>query len=190
MSGKMERIVRITQVTAQDRARFRRARERGRSRDAFAVVGAHYDRRRDVIALRFRDGGEMMIPRRIVPGLEAAHASALRLIELSPAGDALSWPKLDLHVSVPGLVERAFGARFVASATERASKTKGKRGRKRAEWGEHYALRSSKVQRISTRDLEPKLLRRSRHAVVSAGSRRRRHRNLKSVGVGEDLWVT
>src|SRR5438477_8034600 len=70
----------------------------------------------------------MTIPRRMVPGLEAAHPSALRAIELSPAGDALSWPKLDLHVSVPGLVERAFGARlFAVSAGQRDH------GRSRAE---------------------------------------------------------
>src|SRR5437867_2956993 len=111
--------MRAAHVTAQDRARLRRARERGRARDASAVVGAHYDPHCDVIELRFRAGGEMTIPRRMVPGLEAAHPSALRAIELSPAGDALSWPSLEVDVYVPGLGGRAFGARLFGVSTDR-----------------------------------------------------------------------
>lgn len=71
----------------------------------------------------------MMIPRHSIPDLEHAPDSALKLIEVSPAGDALSWPSLDIHVYVPGLVERAFGKRLFAAATgrrggRRTSKTK------------------------------------------------------------------
>jgi hypothetical protein len=40
-------------------------------------------------------------------------------VEVSPAGDALSWPSLDVDVYVPGLVERAFGTRLFAAATGR-----------------------------------------------------------------------
>jgi hypothetical protein len=61
----------------------------------------------------------MSIPRAIVPGLERASASNLELVVLSPAGDALSWPSLDVDVFVPGLVERAFGTRLFAASTGR-----------------------------------------------------------------------
>ena len=48
-----------------------------------------------------------MIPRRIIPGLDEAPATALDApISVSPAGDALSWPSLDVDVYIPGLVER------------------------------------------------------------------------------------
>ena len=89
----------------------------------------------------------MMIPRQIIPRLREAPASSLEPISISPAGDALSWPSLDVDVYVPGLVERAFGARLFASATgrrggrrrskakaaaARANGAKGGRPRKRA----------------------------------------------------------
>ena len=106
-------------VTAKDRERFDRARARGeaRAQDPSAIVEARYDAARDAIDLGFRSGGVMTIPRQVVPGLDAIPASALDAISISPAGDALSWPSLDVDVYVPGLVERAFGARLFARAT-------------------------------------------------------------------------
>jgi uncharacterized protein DUF2442 len=88
--------------------------------DPSALVRAHYDAVRDVVGLTFRGGGSMVIPRRMVPGLQKAPTSALESIEVSPAGDALSWRTLDVDVYVPGLVERAFGARLFARATGNA----------------------------------------------------------------------
>ena len=59
----------------------------------------------------------MAVPRPLVPGLEDAQSSELGAIDVSPAGDALSWRALDVDVYVPGLVERAFGTRLFARAT-------------------------------------------------------------------------
>ncbi len=59
----------------------------------------------------------MAIPRKIIPGLERTVVSNLEAIQISAAGDALSWPSLDVDVHVPGLVERAFGSRLFAAAT-------------------------------------------------------------------------
>jgi hypothetical protein len=61
----------------------------------------------------------MAIPRKAVPGLERASAAKMETIVVSPAGDALSWPSLDVDVYVPGLVEHAFGSRLFAAATGR-----------------------------------------------------------------------
>lgn len=120
-----------TELIAKDRERFLRARARGtmRARDASAVVGARYDARRETLHLTFRGGGSMVIPRRLVPGLERSTAADLAAPAVSPAGDALFWPALDLDVHVAGLVERAFGSRLFAAATgrqggERRSKAK------------------------------------------------------------------
>jgi hypothetical protein len=84
-----------------------------------AVVEAHYDAEADLIALKFGGGGSMAIPRRAVPGLERATPAKVLSMVLSPAGDALSWPALDVDVYVPGLVERVFGTRLLAAATGR-----------------------------------------------------------------------
>jgi hypothetical protein len=120
-----------SELTASDRERFVRARARGtmRTREASAVVGARYESRGEALHLTFRGGGSMVIPRRLIPGLERAAAADLAAPAVSPAGDALFWPALVLDVYVPGLVERAFGSRLFAAATgrqggERRSKAK------------------------------------------------------------------
>lgn len=109
----------VGEISVRDRERFAAARARGRARaqDPAAVVDAEYVARRDVIELTFRSGGSMMIPRQLIPNLGRAPVSGLRRITVSPAGDALSWPSLDIDVYVPGLIARAFGTRLFAAAT-------------------------------------------------------------------------
>jgi hypothetical protein len=82
----------------------------------------------------------MAIPRKAVPGLERATPATIESVVVSPAGDALSWPALNVDIYVPGLVERVFGTRLFAAATGRrggrrrskakaaASKTNGAKG--------------------------------------------------------------
>jgi hypothetical protein len=110
-----------TDPTAKDRERYARARARGEARanDPSAVMEARYDPKGDLINLMFGGGGSMAIPRKAVPGLQRASTSSIESIVVSPAGDALSWPSLDVDVYVPGLVERAFGSRLFAAATGR-----------------------------------------------------------------------
>ena len=110
-----------TEVSSKDRERYARARALGeaRAQDPSAVVGARYDPEKDLIELEFAGGSSMTIPRNVVPELQRASASKMESIVVSPAGDALSWPSLDVDVYVPGLVERAFGTRLFAAATGR-----------------------------------------------------------------------
>jgi hypothetical protein len=102
----------------RDRARFRDARARGKARaqDASAVIEAHCDRGADAFVLMFRASGSMTIPRRFIPGLEGRPPSALELVSVSPAGDALLWMSIDADVYDPGLVDRAFGQRAASAA--------------------------------------------------------------------------
>ena len=88
------------EVTAKERERYARARAQGeaRLRDASTVVDAHYDPDGDLIDLKFGGGGSMAIPRAAVPDLRRAPASKLASVVVSPAGDALSWPSLDVDV--------------------------------------------------------------------------------------------
>jgi hypothetical protein len=110
-----------TEISAHDRERYAQARVRGKARaeDASALVSARYDSEADAIELRFGGGGSMSIPRNLVPGLEKASETKTASIVVSPSGDALSWPSLDVDVYVPGLVERAFGTRLFAASTGR-----------------------------------------------------------------------
>lgn len=112
-------------MTSKDRERYGRARARGQAQaqahaqHPSAVVSARYDESRGHVDLTFGGGGSMAIPCHMIPGLERASPSNLEAIEVSPAGDALSWRSLDVDVYVPGLVERAFGNRLFAAATGR-----------------------------------------------------------------------
>ena len=67
----------------------------------------------------FRGGAALSIPRKMIAGLERASRSKLKGVLVSAAGDALSWPSLDVDVYVPGLVERVFGSRLFAATTRR-----------------------------------------------------------------------
>jgi hypothetical protein len=107
--------------TDRDRERFERARARGalRARDGSALVSARFNPRRDTLELEFRGGGSMVIPRDLVPGITRVPAAKLAAPVVAPAGDAVSWPDLDIDIYVPGLVARAFGTRVFAAAAGR-----------------------------------------------------------------------
>jgi hypothetical protein len=109
------------EVTSKDRERYARARARGAARvqHPSAVVKARYEPDGDLIDLTFGGGGSMAIPRKAIPGLERATPATIASVVVSPAGDALSWPGLDVDIYVPGLVERVFGSRLFAAATGR-----------------------------------------------------------------------
>jgi uncharacterized protein DUF2442 len=111
----------MVNVSSKDRQRYMRARGRGKARahGSSALLNARYDPGRDFIELAFGGGASMSIPRKILHELEQAPASKMEPIVISPAGDALSWPSLDVHVHIPGLVERAFGFRLLVAPTER-----------------------------------------------------------------------
>jgi hypothetical protein len=125
-------------VTAKDRDRYARARAQGDTRlhDPSGVVYGRFDTETDSVVLTFRGGGSMTIPRRLISGLRGAPRSALKAINVSPAGDAVSWRSLDIDVYVPGLVERAFGTRLFAAAT-------GQRGGRRRSKAKSAAARTN-----------------------------------------------
>ena len=110
-----------TNDSSKDRERYARARARGeaRAQHPSAVVKARYEPDGDLIDLTFAGGGSMAIPRKAVPGLERATPVTIESVVVSPAGDALSWPALDVDIYVPGLVERVFGTHLFAAATGR-----------------------------------------------------------------------
>jgi hypothetical protein len=111
----------MVNVSSKDRQRYMRARARGKARahGSSVLLNARYHPGRDFIELTFGGGASMSIPRKILHELEQTPASKMEPIVISPAGDALSWPSLDVHVHIPGLVERAFGIRLFATPTGR-----------------------------------------------------------------------
>lgn len=93
------------------------------------AVTARYDRRVSRIVVELDNGLELAFPPRLAEGLEAATPAELSEIEISPLGDGLHWPKIDVDLHVPGLLSGIFGpkvwmARALGAAGGRARTAK------------------------------------------------------------------
>jgi Protein of unknown function (DUF2442) len=84
--------------------------ERRRSTDP-AAVAARYDRGRDRVVVELSSGYEVAFPPRRAQGLERAKPSELAAIEISPSGFGLHFPKIDVDLWLPALLEGVFGSR-------------------------------------------------------------------------------
>jgi hypothetical protein len=106
-----------------------------------AAVAARYDRRRDRVVIDLSTGYEVAFAPRRAQGLERARPADLEPIEISPSGFGLHFPKLDVDLWLPALLEGVFGSRaWMAArlgarggksksrAKARAARANGKRG--------------------------------------------------------------
>jgi hypothetical protein len=97
-------------VTRRDisRANARAARLRDSGPTA---VSAEYDRHRDRIVVKLSTGIELGFSLHETQGLEAAKPAQLKVIEVSPSGLGLHFPKLDADLYLPALLEGTLGSR-------------------------------------------------------------------------------
>jgi hypothetical protein len=121
---------------------LRRANKAGQRRIAGQprAVSARYDTRRARLVIELTNGAIMMLPPKLLQGLEDASPSQLANVRLTPFGFGLHWESLDADLSVAGLVAGVFGskawmselARHAGSRTSArksaASRENGKRG--------------------------------------------------------------
>jgi len=80
-------------------------------REAGHVVSARYDRRTARLVIELSTGVQIAVPTQRIEGLADAASHDLTDIEVSPAGLGLSWPRLDVDVYVPALLQGVFGSR-------------------------------------------------------------------------------
>jgi hypothetical protein len=71
---------------------------------------AHFDRRRARVVIGLDNGLELAFPPRLAEGLDTASADDLSVIEISPTGLGLHWPRLDADLYLPGLISGLFGS--------------------------------------------------------------------------------
>ena len=86
---------------------------RAKRRETFRpkVVTAQYRPSTDVVAIGLATGVEVLIPRRLLQGLESASPAQASKIEIVDFGSGLHWPKLNVDHFVPGLLDGVFGTR-------------------------------------------------------------------------------
>lgn len=106
---------------ATKRAGRRRATQPG-------VRTARYDPQRDRVILELSTGVDVAFQPRHAQGLETAKPSDLDVIEISPSGFGLHFPKLDADLWVPALLAGALGSRnwMAAHLGARGGKVKSK----------------------------------------------------------------
>lgn len=107
------------EVTEGD-LRLAEARMAERRRTTPRAVAAVYDRRIGRVVVRLSTGLEIAFPPHLVQGLEAARPSDLAVIQISPTGLGLHFPRLDADLYVPGLLDGVFGSE--AWAADRAGR--------------------------------------------------------------------
>lgn len=122
------------------------AEERGRiaAQTEPRAARARYDRRRGRMVIALTNGCSFTFPPRLAQGLEDASDDDLAAFEILGNGYGLHWERLDVDLSIPGLLAGLFGTRsFMArhagqtrspakAAAARANGAKGGRPRKSA----------------------------------------------------------
>lgn len=104
------------------------------------AASARYDARKERLVVELTNGVILMLPPRLLQGLQEASPSQLAKVETTPLGIGLRWEALDVDLSVAGLAAGIFGsrawmselARYAGSRTSArksaSSRENGKRG--------------------------------------------------------------
>jgi len=76
----------------------------------------HYERKRDQVVIDMNTGIEVAFHPRDAQGLEHAKPHELDVIEISPSGLGIHFPKLDADIYLPALLEGFLGSkRWIAA---------------------------------------------------------------------------
>jgi hypothetical protein len=74
------------------------------------AVAARYDRRVSRVMVTLSNGLELAFPPHMAEGLADASPADLAVIEITPTGLGLHWPKLDADFYLPALLNGVFGS--------------------------------------------------------------------------------
>ena len=130
----------FTKLTDSD-VRLAEARMQARIKAGPRAVAARYDRPTERVVVTLSGGLELRFPAELAQGLAGARASDLQVIEISPTGMGLHWPKLDADLYIPALLSGVLGNRrwmarllgqaggqSTSTAKQAAARANGRRG--------------------------------------------------------------
>lgn len=104
-SGK--RVPTDAEILARIPAAIERAHKADRTEPRAAA--ASYDRASGRVRIDLTNGCAFEFPVALAQGLEGAAAEDLAQVEVYPGGEGLRWQRLDVDLSVPGLLAGVFG---------------------------------------------------------------------------------
>ena len=100
------------------------ARTEQRRREEPFAVSARYDRRIARIMVRLNTGIEIALTPHALQGLERTKPVDIAEIEISPSGLGLHFPRIDVDLYLPALLEGVFGSRkWMAARTSATAET-------------------------------------------------------------------
>ncbi len=74
------------------------------------ATAARYDRRVSRVMVSLSNGLELAFPPHLAEGLADAKPADLAVVEITPSGLGLHWPKLDADLYLPALLQGVFGS--------------------------------------------------------------------------------
>jgi general stress protein YciG len=92
---------------------YAEATRRGKQSSAKGTdaVAARYDKATRQVIVELATGAILIVPARLIQGLQNGTTKALSAIEILGAGSGLYWPKLDVDIGIAGLLAGVFGTR-------------------------------------------------------------------------------
>ena len=118
---------------------------------------AWYDQRTGRVVIALSTGLDISFPSNLAQGLEKARPDDLDIIEITPSGFGLHFPKLDADLYLPGLLEGFLGskhwmaARLGARGGQSKSKPKAKAARANGKLGGRPKRRKTIKKKASSR---------------------------------------
>ena len=108
---------------AEFERQFAAATQRGNQRLAGQPVAkaVRYDRRLRKIVIELSNRCTLLVPPELAQGLSGASASDLAAAKILGPGTSIEWPKLDVQLSIAGLLAGAFGTAAWMDQQERAA---------------------------------------------------------------------
>ena len=83
---------------------------------------ARYDRRAHRVVVKLRSGASFVFPPELAQGLAGASPDELADVRVTPSGEGVRWPILDVDFSLPQLLAGVFGtARWMDGSKRPAS---------------------------------------------------------------------
>ena len=129
---------------------YERATKAGEARLAREprAAKAHYDARKARLVVELTNGVILMLPPKLLQGLEGASAAQLAKVEITPLGTGLHWEVLDADLGIAELATGTFGSKtwmseLARQAGSRTSARKAASSRENGKRGGRPRLRKS-----------------------------------------------
>ncbi|MNL50953.1 hypothetical protein D3C87_1740140 [compost metagenome] len=80
-------------------------------RTEIRALSARYDRASRRVIIELSSGAALMVPVDRIQALEGSADEDLAMVEVSPLGDGIAWPRLDWHHGLNALLAGRFGSK-------------------------------------------------------------------------------